>query len=36
MLIGGLAGFTAILGELTERYLFFSAVVAPRMPGGIA
>jgi hypothetical protein len=25
-----------LLGELLERYLFFTAVIAPRMPGGIA
>jgi formate dehydrogenase iron-sulfur subunit len=25
-----------VLGELLERYLFFSAVVPPKMPGGIA
>jgi formate dehydrogenase iron-sulfur subunit len=25
-----------LLGELLERYLFFSAVVPPKMPGGIA
>lgn len=24
-----------LIGELLERYLFFSAVVAPRMPGGL-
>jgi hypothetical protein len=24
-----------VAGELLERYLFFSAVVAPRMPGGL-
>jgi len=28
--------FAALLaGELLERYLFFTAVVAPRMPGGL-
>ncbi|MEA3187930.1 MAG: formate dehydrogenase iron-sulfur subunit [Chthoniobacter sp.] len=26
----------ALLGELTERYLFFTAVVPPKMPGGMA
>jgi DMSO reductase anchor subunit len=26
---------TLLIGELLERYLFFSAVVAPRMPGGL-
>ncbi len=36
-----LAALTAVLflacmvGELLERYLFFAAVAAPRMPGGI-
>jgi formate dehydrogenase iron-sulfur subunit len=31
-----LAGFTSLLaGELCERHLFFTAAVAPRMPGGI-
>jgi len=40
--IGGLeyAGVAAIffclLGELLERYLFFKAVISPKMPGGIA
>ena len=35
------AALTALLflaclaGELLERYLFFAAVAAPRMPGGI-
>ena len=26
----------ALLGELLERYLFFTAVIPPKMPGGIA
>jgi formate dehydrogenase iron-sulfur subunit len=26
----------SVLGELFERYLFFTAVVPPKMPGGIA
>jgi hypothetical protein len=26
----------ALLGELFERYLFFTAVIPPKMPGGIA
>jgi hypothetical protein len=26
----------SLLGELFERYLFFTAVVPPKMPGGIA
>jgi formate dehydrogenase iron-sulfur subunit len=26
----------SLLGELFERYLFFAAVIAPKMPGGIA
>ena len=26
----------SLLGELLERYLFFTAVIAPKMPGGIA
>jgi formate dehydrogenase iron-sulfur subunit len=25
-----------LLGELFERYLFFTAVIPPKMPGGIA
>ena len=25
-----------LLGELLERYLFFTAVIPPKMPGGIA
>jgi hypothetical protein len=25
-----------LIGELLERYLFFTAVVAPKMPGGLA
>ena len=25
----------SILGELLERYLFFTAVIPPKMPGGI-
>jgi hypothetical protein len=29
------AFFGSLLGELIERYLFFAAVVAPRMPGGL-
>jgi formate dehydrogenase iron-sulfur subunit len=34
LLLGGM--FTASLaGEFLERYLFFSAVAAPRMPGGL-
>jgi DMSO reductase anchor subunit len=24
-----------LVGELLERYLFFAAVAAPRMPGGL-
>jgi formate dehydrogenase iron-sulfur subunit len=43
MLFGTLEPLTAtgtlaclLLGELLERYLFFSAVVPPKMPGGIA
>ncbi|MBL8851108.1 MAG: molybdopterin oxidoreductase, partial [Planctomycetaceae bacterium] len=24
-----------VVGELLERYLFFAAAVAPRMPGGL-
>ncbi len=27
--------FFALLGELLERYLFFTAVIAPKMPGGM-
>jgi hypothetical protein len=26
----------SLLGELLERYLFFRAVIPPKMPGGIA
>jgi len=26
----------SLLGELLERYLFFAAVIPPKMPGGIA
>ena len=26
---------TCLVGEIAERYLFFSAVVAPKMPGGL-
>jgi formate dehydrogenase iron-sulfur subunit len=26
----------SLLGELLERYLFFTAVISPKMPGGIA
>ncbi len=26
----------ALIGELSERYLFFTAVVPPKMPGGVA
>ncbi|HCS53595.1 MAG TPA: hypothetical protein DIW81_18725 [Planctomycetaceae bacterium] len=33
--LAALSGISALLGELTERYLFFSAVVAPKMPGGL-
>ena len=35
---GTAAGILAfsLLGELLERYLFFSAVIPPKMPGGIA
>jgi formate dehydrogenase iron-sulfur subunit len=34
--IAALAGFVCLLaGELCERHLFFTASVAPRMPGGI-
>jgi hypothetical protein len=29
------AGGLSLLGELLERYLFFTAAVAPRMPGGL-
>lgn len=29
----GLIGLTLTIGELLERYLFFTAAVAPRMPG---
>jgi len=25
----------SLLGELLERYLFFTAVIPPKMPGGI-
>jgi DMSO reductase anchor subunit len=25
----------AVAGEMAERYLFFAAVVRPRMPGGL-
>jgi DMSO reductase anchor subunit len=25
-----------LVGELLERYLFFTAVIPPKMPGGIA
>jgi hypothetical protein len=29
--------FAAVLaGEVAERYLFFAAVVRPKMPGGLA
>ncbi len=31
----GILPFT-LLGELVERYLFFTAVIPPKMPGGIA
>jgi len=27
--------FACVVGELLERYLFFAAVAAPRMPGGV-
>ena len=39
----GLAAFGAalsfvslLIGEIAERYLFFTAVVRPKMPGGLA
>lgn len=36
MMVATLLLFAALLaGELLERYLFFAAVAAPRMPGGI-
>jgi Fe-S-cluster-containing dehydrogenase component/DMSO reductase anchor subunit len=31
----GLAWVACLAGELLERYLFFAAVAAPRMPGGV-
>ena len=31
-----LALLALIAGELAERYLFFAAVVRPKMPGGLA
>jgi Fe-S-cluster-containing dehydrogenase component/DMSO reductase anchor subunit len=31
----GVAWAACVIGELLERYLFFAAVAAPRMPGGI-
>jgi Fe-S-cluster-containing dehydrogenase component/DMSO reductase anchor subunit len=35
--LAALAGFVCLLaGELCERHLFFTASVAPRMPGGVA
>lgn len=29
----GLTWLTLLIGELSERYLFFTAVAAPKMPG---
>ncbi len=34
VMLGMLAG-ACVLGEILERYLFFAAAAAPRMPGGI-
>ena len=35
-LAGSTLAFLALLGgEVAERYLFFAAVVAPKMPGGV-
>ena len=31
----GLLFVACLAGELLERYLFFAACAAPRMPGGI-
>jgi hypothetical protein len=31
----GLLFVACVAGELLERYLFFTACAAPRMPGGI-
>jgi formate dehydrogenase iron-sulfur subunit len=33
---GAAALIVCLLGELLERYLFFTAVIPPKMPGGIA
>ena len=33
---GGAVLVVCLLGELLERYLFFTAVIPPKMPGGIA
>jgi hypothetical protein len=35
MIATGLLFGASLAGELLERYLFFAAVAAPRMPGGI-
>jgi DMSO reductase anchor subunit len=34
--LAGLIFLAALAGELAERYLFFAASTAPRMPGGVA
>ena len=33
---GGAVLVVCLVGELLERYLFFTAVIPPKMPGGIA
>jgi formate dehydrogenase iron-sulfur subunit len=33
---GAAIPIVCLLGELLERYLFFTAVIPPKMPGGIA
>ncbi|HEY5893491.1 MAG TPA: DmsC/YnfH family molybdoenzyme membrane anchor subunit [Chthoniobacterales bacterium] len=35
MSLAGVGAVCVLLGELVERYLFFRAVTAPKMPGGI-
>jgi hypothetical protein len=33
--MGAMVLILALAGELLERYLFFAASTAPRMPGGL-
>jgi hypothetical protein len=36
VVVCGLFWALVLIGELAERYLFFAAVVANRMPGGLS